>query len=100
MRNPRPAVDRVGPHDRADVERKAQRHLHGHELRSRHYLPTYVTPRPTLIIEALDADDTVWHSSKAVIQRRVDLYLTAQPYDTRLVPGACVPVDLSWDRRS
>jgi len=59
-----------------------------------HYFPTYITPRATMVIEARDANNDVLAAAQFVIQRRIDIYLQGQEYDTRLAPDASAQVDL------
>jgi len=64
-----------------------------------HRFPTYVTPRVSLVIQALDAAGEVVAQNATVVQRRVDLALSTQAFDTRLHPGESAVVELEWRRR-
>ncbi len=64
-----------------------------------HRFPTYITPRVSLVIRALNAEGEVVAQNTTIIQRRVDLMLQKQPFDTRLHPGESAVVELEWRRR-
>lgn len=64
-----------------------------------HRFPTYVTPRITLRIWAVNADGQVVASGEHVIQRRVPLSLAEQSFDTRLHPGESAVLPLEWRRK-
>jgi hypothetical protein len=63
-----------------------------------HKFPTYVTPRVTLTIQAIDENGEVQAQDAHIIQRRVTLSLSEQPFDTRLGPGEEAIVSLDWKR--
>jgi hypothetical protein len=62
-----------------------------------HYFPTYITPRATLVIEARGGADEVLATSEFAVQRRIDVYLQEQAYDSRLAPRESAHVELSKD---
>ncbi|RMF12387.1 MAG: hypothetical protein D6761_12860 [Candidatus Dadabacteria bacterium] len=61
-----------------------------------HRLPTYVTPRLTVRLVALDPSGQPVTSTTYAIQRRVDVWLQQELYDTRLKPGETATVSLTW----
>ena len=64
-----------------------------------HSFPTYVTPRVSLILEGLSSDGEALVREGTIIQRRIDVYLQEQQYDTRLAPLETATVEISWRSR-
>lgn len=63
-----------------------------------HRFPTYVTPRVTLTIQAVDAAGEIVARNHTTLQRRVDIRLESQTFDTRLHPGETAVAELAWSR--
>jgi len=64
-----------------------------------HRFPTYVTPRVSMVVQAVDAQGQIVARNAWIIQRRVDIGLSRQAFDTRLNPGESAVVEIAWRRR-
>lgn len=61
-----------------------------------HMVPTYITPRLQVVVAGFDGKGKELGRKSYTIQRKLDVYLKGEQFDTRLAPGASVKVEYSW----